>query len=159
MLSYMLPVEDKNHPPHNLNLALNLENNDVNITNNGNSSGGRNGNDSLATTATATPTTMTTKSPNQTQIIHFERHSVLKNSTGTSEAQRPKSLVKPNSQQQLHQHQHQHQQLISMEPINTDGGSSSTGSILTGSTGAGSDEGKKIKMSKIGNTKSVPLKR
>lgn len=132
----MVPVEDKS-PPHNLKLELNL-----NQTKNAN----RNENNNVASTSL---------SPSA-KIINFERqqpfNSALKsppkpkiNSVAKVAAQRPKTLVKPKPN-------------LSMDGTN---GTECTGSILaTGSiSGGSSDEGKKVKMTKIGTTKTVALKR
>lgn len=133
MLSYMLPVEDKNHAQHNLKLELNIEN----VASNPSASpAGQNG---ATTTVTKTA-----------RIIHFDQReeshatSVLK----ASEIQRPKSLVKPRGGQQV----------AAMEPLADGGGGGSI--LISGSSAAGpSDEGKKVKMSKIGNNKNAALKR
>lgn len=135
----MLPVEDKNHAQRNLKLELNINENNVNLNPSNSSINGQNNS-----------ATSTTK-----QIIHFDQKvTVLKK----SELQRPKTLVKEiNSQQQS-----------SMETINSTAteatatnSSSGAGSILvTGpSTVGATDDGKKIKMTKIGNTKNAALKR
>lgn len=136
----MVPVEDKS-PPHNLTLDLNLEQ-----TKNAN----RNGNN-VAASSSLSPSA---------KIINFERQqqhftSALKSppKPKTEAAQRPKTLVKP-------------KQNLDMDNINTAIATTATtaentGSILATSSisGGSSDEGKKIKMSKIGTTKSVALKR
>lgn len=142
----MLPVEDKNHAQRNLKLELNINENNVNLNPSNSSINGQNNS-----------ATSTTK-----QIIHFDQKvTVLKK----SELQRPKSLVKESNSQQK----------ISMETINstaneaaeattsttitsTSGGAGSI--LITGpSTVGATEDGKKIKMSKIGNTKNVALKR
>lgn len=131
----MLPVEDKNHAQHNLKLELNIENVDLNPSA---SPAGQNG-----ATKTVTKTA---------RIIHFDQReeshatTVLK----ASDIQRPKSLVKPSVSQQV----------SVMESSLNDGGSGNSGILISGSSTAGpSDEGKKVKMSKIGNNKNAALKR
>lgn len=151
-----IPVEDKSSP-HNLNLELNLDK-----TQSSNQNGLVSSSVASASSSHLSPSS---------QIINFERQiktTILKSPPSqqqksdksiTTTAQRPKSLVKPNNNQT---------QLTSMEinltectgKIDGGGGSSSGGSILaTSSVGASSDEGKKVKMSKIGNTKNAALKR
>lgn len=127
----MVPVEDKS-PPHNLKLQLNLDQS-------GNAN--RNANNVVASSSL---------SPSA-KIINFERqqhfNSALKSppKPKTEAAQRPKTLVKPK------------QTLNNMDTNQAE----STGSILAPSSvsGGSSDEGKKVKMTKIGTTKNVALKR
>lgn len=135
----MVPVEDKS-PPHNLKLDLNLEQNE-NANRNGQNAGNAVASTSLSPSA---------------RILNFERQhnftSALKSppKPNTNQiAQRPKTLVKPKT---LEMDAHLAE--------NTGGGGS--GSILATSSvsGGSSDEGgKKVKMTKIGNTKNAPLKR
>lgn len=144
----MLPIEDKS-PPNNLQLNLNGDTNSPNAM----------------TTSTVTIKTTAKNSNNnnnndssQTKIIHFEQMSVVKQQS--MEIQRPTVLVKPKHQQPSH---------LSLDGGNilADGGSGATGnmasgSILSSSSGAGgssTDDSKKVKMTKIGNTKSAALKR
>lgn len=142
MLSYMLPVEEKTHTTHNLKLNLNNINN-VDVNNHPSSNNaGQNG---VSTTST--------------KIIHFEQQqttSVLKNST---EIQRPKSLVKSNNSNNSIDRQESTKQFINMETVNEDGSGGGSSSILSTSTGATSDDGKKVKLTKIGTNKNAALKR
>lgn len=128
----MVPVEDKS-PPHNLKLELNL-----------NQATNQNGN--VAATTSLSPTA---------KILNFERQQHFSSSSTdkpkTEQAQRPKTLIKPN----------QLEMDLTDNTGKEAGGSSSGGSILaTSSIGGSSDDGpKKIKMTKIGNTKNAALKR
>lgn len=132
----MVPVEDKS-PPHNLKLELNLNQTE-------------NSNQNVAAASSLSPSA---------KILNFERQQHFNSSSPPKPksdliAQRPKTLIKPN-------------QLFDMDTNLTDntgktveGGSSSGGSILaTSSIGGSSDDGKKVKMTKIGNTKQTALKR
>lgn len=145
----MVPVEDKS-PPHNLKLELNLHQAD-NANKNGN----------VAASSSLSPSA---------KILNFERQqnfnqtNIGQSTSGsppkikTETAQRPKTLIKPIQQQQ-------HDMDINLldhagKAIEGGGGSSSGGSILAcSSIGGSSDDGKKVKMTKIGHTKSVALKR
>lgn len=128
----MVPVEDKS-PPHNLKLQLNLEQS---------ANANRNANN-VAASSSLSPSA---------NIINFERqqhfNSALKSppKPKTEAAQRPKTLVKPK------------QTPSNNMDINQ---AENSGSILAASSvsGGSSDEGKKVKMSKIGTTKSAALKR
>lgn len=139
----MVPVEDKS-PPHNLKLDLNLEQNE---------NANRNGNNVASAVAS------TSLSPSA-KILNFERqhnfNSALKSppKPKTQIAQRPKTLVKPKTLDMD----------ANLQAENTGGGGigGGSGSILATSSvsGGSSDEGgKKVKMSRIGNTKNAPLKR
>lgn len=131
----MVPVEDKS-PPHNLKLELNLEQ-----TENSN----QNANNAAASSSL---------SPSA-KILNFERHqqpfhSALKSPPKPTKIdkpiQRPKTLVKPTKQ---------------TNDMDTNLTAENTGSILASGSvsGGSSDEGKKIKMTKIGTTKNAALKR
>lgn len=137
----MVPVEDKS-PPHNLKLELNLEQTE-NRTQNGNS---------------AVAATSSSLSSPSAKILNFERHqqtfhSALKSPPKPKTElpiQRPKTLVKPAAKHTTH----------NMETNLT---VENTGSILASGggsvSGGSSDEGKKVKMTKIGTTKNAALKR
>lgn len=140
MLSYMVPVEDKS-PPHNLKLELNLEQ-----TENGN----QNGTNAITSSSLSSPSA---------KILNFERHqqsfhSALKSppksyATETIAIQRPKTLIKPTTKHTQHD-------------MDTHLTAEHTGSILASGgsvSGGSSDEGKKVKMTKIGTTKNAALKR
>lgn len=142
MLSYMLPVEEKTSP-RNLNLNLNLNGNGsatmaTHQVNNGNTSES----DNSQSTATST-----------TKLINFEqRASSLKTTTATNNDSR----ITYSSNLPQHQHlqlQNPHNNLDNFNATTT----TTTNSILT--TTSGTDDSKKIKMTKIGNTKNVTLKR
>lgn len=140
----MVPVEDKS-PPHNLKLELNLDQSENANQNN--------------VAASSSPSA---------KIINFERQQHFNHNSSSLKsppkpkieqiiAQRPKTLVKPNNDMD-------DAHLITESTGNNgiDGGcSSANASILaTSSIGGGSsDDGKKIKMTKIGNTKNAALKR
>lgn len=138
----MVPVDDKS-PPHNLKLELNLNRAD-DVNQNGD----------IAASTSLSPTA---------KILNFERQKHFNNSNSvlksppkpkTESAQRPKTLIKPNQQFEMDTNL----------AVNTgkavDGGSSSGGSILaTGSIAGSSEDGKKVKMTKIGHTKNAALKR
>lgn len=132
----MVPVEDKS-PPHNLKLDLNLdqsENANQNVNNVG-----------VAASSSLSPSA---------KILNFERqqhfNSALKSppKPKTETAQRPKTLVKP-------------KQSLSLNMDTTANTTENTGSILASGSvsGGSSDEGKKVKMSKIGTQKNAALKR
>ena len=132
----MVPVEDKS-PPHNLKLDLNLdqsENANRNVNNVG-----------VAASSSLSPSA---------KILNFERqqhfNSALKSppKPKTEAAQRPKTLVKP-------------KQSLSLNMDTTANTTENTGSILASGSvsGGSSDEGKKVKMSKIGTQKNAALKR
>lgn len=137
----MVPVEDKS-PPHNLKLDLNLEQNE---------NANRNGQNNVGNSVVAS----TSLSPSA-RIINFERQhnftSALKSppKPKAEAAQRPKTLVKPKT--------------LDMDANLTENtsGAGGSGSILATSSvsGGSSDEGgKKVKMTRIGNSKNAPLKR
>lgn len=136
MLSYMVPVEDKS-PPHNLKLDLNLDQSE---------NANRNANNVAVASSSLSPSA---------KILNFERqqhfNSALKSppKPKTEAPQRPKTLVKPKTN-------------LNMDTTATAANATeNTGSILaTGSvSGGSSDEGKKVKMSKIGTQKNAALKR
>ncbi|XP_055304114.1 uncharacterized protein LOC129569363 [Sitodiplosis mosellana] len=137
MLSYMVPVEDKS-PPHNLKLDLNLDQSE-NANRNANNVGAAAASSSLSPSA---------------KILNFERqqhfNSALKSppKPKTEAAQRPKTLVKP-------------KQSLSLNMDTTANATENTGSILASGSvsGGSSDEGKKVKMGKIGTQKNAALKR
>lgn len=146
MLSYMLPVEDpKSHPSQNLNLDLNLDS------------------DNLKPTKCAANET----SDKICMPIIFERENIsialkksqandnyfLKTNMASSEVQRPKSLDKLNAGRQP--------ALTTMETVSEDAGITGGGSILhtTSLHTTTSNDGKTGKMSKLGHTKNVTLKR
>ncbi|XP_031627522.1 uncharacterized protein LOC116343545 [Contarinia nasturtii] len=136
MLSYMVPVEDKS-PPHNLKLELNLDQSE---------NANQNGNNNVAASSSLSPSA---------KILNFERQhhftSALKSPPKPkteAAAQRPKTLAKP--KQQIH----------NMDTTN--GPAESTSSILATASVSGdpsTDDGKKVKMAKIGTTKTAALKR
>lgn len=138
----MVPVEDKS-PPHNLKLELSLDQSENANQNN-----------------VATSTSPSAKIINFERQQHFNHHlnslkSPPKPKIEQIIAQRPKTLVKPNNDMDA-------AHLTTESTGNTiDGGcSSGNASILaTSSIGVSSDDGKKIKMTKIGNTKNAALKR
>lgn len=139
----MVPVEDKS-PPHNLKLDLNLD-----------QSGNANRN---ANNVAAVGVASSSLSPSA-KIINFERqqhfNSALKSppKPKTEAAQRPKTLVKPKPNLNM--------ETTTTTAATTSSATENTGSILaTGSiSGGSSDEGKKVKMSKIGTQKNAALKR
>lgn len=128
----MVPVEDKS-PPHNLKLELNLDQSD-NV----------NQNDSAA--ATTSPTA---------KIINFERQhytQTIKSAVKTEhirQTQRPKTLVNRVNDMDAN----------GMGDGSLGDGANCVGSILANSSATSSDEGKKLKIGKIGNTKNAALKR
>lgn len=146
----MVPVEDKS-PPHNLKLELNLNQDD-----------NANKNENVAASSSLSPSA---------KILNFERQQNFNQANigttsgsppklKTETAQRPKTLIKPIQQQQQQQHEMDIYLTEHTGKAIEGGGSSSGGSILaTSSIGGSSDDGKKVKMTKIGNTKTVALKR
>lgn len=134
MLSYMLPVENKS-PPNNLKLNLN---------------GDSNGTNTMTSSSITITTSSTSKNDDKSKIINFEQTSVPKHAT---DVQRPTFLVKP---------KHQQQPQISLDNSNTvdsSAGTMASGSILSSSGAGSTEDSKKVKMTKIGNTKSAALKR
>lgn len=152
MLSYMLPVEEKSSP-RNLNLNLNLNGNGGGMSSTTTTSTNGNGNIASA----------------HTKLINFEpRQSVLK----------PVSIQPPS--QQTNETHLASNGLINLDNFNgaktttaaaasstntsataTNNGTTNnvtTNSILSSSSTT-NDDSKKVKMSKIGNTKAVTLKR
>lgn len=127
----MVPVEDKS-PPHNLKLELNLDQAE-NANQNGNN---------VTASSSLSPST---------KIINFERQqhfsSALKSppKPKSQAAQRPKTLVKP-----------KHSLDMDTNATETTGSSILATSSVSGGS---SDDGKKVKMGKIGATKNAALKR
>lgn len=136
MLSYMLPVEEKTSP-RNLNLNLNLNGNGGMSSTNGNASES----DTSQSTATSTK-----------KLIHFEqRASALKPNTVLTNGG-------SNNYESRAYSSNMHQPFNSLDNFNA--ATTTTNSILTTSSSAGTDgDSKKVKMTKIGNTKNVTLKR
>lgn len=97
---------------------------------------------STMTTTSITIATGTSKNDDKPKIINFEQTSALKHST---DVQRPTVLLKPKQQPQTN-----------LES-NSNSSTMASGSILSSSGSA--EDSKKVKMTKIGNTKSAALKR
>lgn len=148
MLSYLLPVEDKSHPSHHLNLDLNLNSDNLKPT-------------KCAANEPSDKNCLPSVFESKNISIAFKKSKTnenrlfLKNNMASTEVQRPKSLEKLNPTVQPH--------VTSMETVNeeTEHTTSGGGSILSGASlhATASNDGKHGKTSKLGNTKNAALKR
>lgn len=143
----MLPVEDpKSHPSQNFNLDLNLDSDNLKPT-------------KCAANERSDKNCLPIIFDSENISIAFKKSQANDNTffqinMASSEVQRPKSLDKLNAGRQ--------QPVISMETVSEDAGMIGGGSILhtTSMHTATSNDGKTTgKMSKLGHTKNVALKR